>query len=148
MTWRAISDRLYHQIGGRKIVRSVPVELNSDQSEVIRLAAACGVLGSNGSNGGVKGMVGCVTRSGVEAAAGWRRERAEAALHQLLKMGMAMIDDGDPTGAERLYWLPCVSPSAAAWWPFTSNRAPVSIDKSHAVLARGSSCPRDSQIAR
>jgi ESCRT-II complex subunit VPS22 len=112
-----------HQIAGRKIVRSVPVELNSDQSEVIRLAAAEGKHSSGGAgeaDGGLDGgggggiVAGCVTRSGLEAAAGWRRERAEAALQELLKCGMAMIDDGDPAGGERLYWLPCVSAGAAA----------------------------------
>ena len=51
--------------------------------------------------------------SGLERAAGWKRERAATALQELLKCGMAMIDDGDPAGGERLYWLPCVSAGAA-----------------------------------
>ena len=113
-----------HQIAGRKIVRSVPVELNSDQSEVIRLAAAAAAATGGGSSaergaaaaasgGSGGGGVGYVTVSGVERASGWRKERVIGALQELLKCGMAMIDDGDPTGGERLYWLPCVSFSAA-----------------------------------
>ena len=94
-----------HHIGGCRFVRSVPVALNGDTSEVIRLAAA----------GGAGGALppGCVSREGLQTAAGWRRERAEAALMELVKCGMAMIDDGGPTG-ERLFWLPCVSMAGAA----------------------------------
>ena len=34
----------------------------------------------------------------------------DAALGELVKRGMALVDDGDPSGSERLYWIPCVSP--------------------------------------
>jgi len=89
-------------IGGKKVIRSVPVELSQDQGEVIRLA-------SDERGGGV----GCVTRSGLEStkqgAPGWTRERAKSVLEQLVKSGVAMVDDGDPTAGERIYWLPCVS---------------------------------------
>ena len=43
--------------------------------QVIRLAAA-----AEGGTSGGGGVVGCVSRAGLEAAAGWRRERAETAL--------------------------------------------------------------------
>ena len=93
------------RVAGRRIVRSVPVELNPDQSEVIRLADAEGGVGGGGA--------GCVSMSGLQSrdanGPGWTAERARTALDELVKCGMAMIDDGDPSGGERLFWLPCVS---------------------------------------
>jgi hypothetical protein len=34
----------------------------------------------------------------------------EQALRELVKRGVALVDDGDPRGVERLFWIPCVSP--------------------------------------
>ena len=92
------------RVAGRRIVRSVPVELNPDQSEVIRLAdAEGGVGGGTGVRLHVRASVQGRERTGVD------RERARTALDELVTCGMAMIDDGDPSGGERLFWLPCVS---------------------------------------
>ena len=59
------------------------------------------------------GGPGCVSMSGLQSrdanGPGWTAERARTALDELVKCGMAMIDDGDPSGGERLFWLPCVS---------------------------------------
>ena len=51
---------------------------------------------------------GHIAVSELQGVAKWQRERAMAALRELLKRGMAMIDDGDPSG-ERLYWFPGIS---------------------------------------
>ena len=91
-----------HSIGGRRIISSVPDELNADTSEVIRLAA-----GGNGAGGGERG---CVTVTGLGKEAGWQKGRVEQALRELVKRGVALVDDGDPRGVERLFWIPCVSP--------------------------------------
>lgn len=91
-----------HSIGRGRIIRSVPDELNPDTSEVIRLAAAADGVGG--------GAPGCVSTTGLEKECGWTRGRVDAALGELVKRGMALVDDGDPSGSERLYWIPCVSP--------------------------------------
>lgn len=116
-------------VGGKKVVRSVPVEFSPDQSEVIRIAAeGAGDVGDDesvrGETGGDAGSasgrsraracpVGCVRRSALEVppptGPGWTRERARSACEQLVKCGVALVDDGDPTRSERLFWLPCVS---------------------------------------
>ena len=120
-------------VGGKKVIRSVPVEFSPDQSEVIRIAAegdedAFGddvvddddVRGETGrgETGRSRALatypVGCVSRSALEApppaGPGWTRERARSACEQLVKCGVALVDDGDPRSAgERLFWLPCVS---------------------------------------
>jgi ESCRT-II complex subunit VPS22 len=91
-------------IGAKTVVRSVPAELSDDQQEVIATAER---------RGPDVGDPGCVRRSALELepprGKGWSRSRADAALRELVKCGAAMIDDGDPSGGERLYWLPCVS---------------------------------------
>ena len=116
-------------VGGKKVVRSVPVEFSPDQSEVIRIAAeGAGDVGDDESVRGETGRdagsasgrsrargcpVGCVRLSALEVppptGPGWTRERARSACEQLVKCGVALVDDGDPTRGERLFWLPCVS---------------------------------------
>ena len=51
-----------------------------------------------------------MSTTGLEKECGWTRGRVDAALGELVKRGMALVDDGDPRGSERLYWIPCVSP--------------------------------------
>jgi ESCRT-II complex subunit VPS22 len=112
-------------VGGKKVIRSVPVEFSPDQAEVIRVAAE-GARVVRAGDGDVsisaekkataqRGMypVGCVSRSALEApppsGMGWTRERARSACEQLVKCGVALVDDGDTKRGERLFWLPCVS---------------------------------------
>ena len=71
--------------------------------------------------------VGCVSRSALEApppaGPGWTRERARSACEQLVKCGVALVDDGDPRSAgERLFWLPCVSARGTATKEVTRAR--------------------------
>ena len=112
-------------VGGKKVIRSVPVEFSPDQAEVIRVAAE-GARVVRAGDGDVSISaekkataqrvsypVGCVSRSALEApppsGMGWTRERARSACEQLVKCGVALVDDGDTKRGERLFWLPCVS---------------------------------------
>ncbi|KAF6170366.1 hypothetical protein GIB67_012376 [Kingdonia uniflora] len=82
-------------VGKRKLVRSVPTELNKDHNEILELAQAHGY----------------VTVDEVERRLSWSSGRAIDTLETLLKEGLAMIDDGHSDGKRR-YWFPCVSFSA------------------------------------
>ncbi|XP_027343799.1 vacuolar protein sorting-associated protein 22 homolog 1 isoform X2 [Abrus precatorius] len=80
-------------VGKRKLIRSVPTELNKDHNEILELAQAQGF----------------VTVEEVERRLSWTSGRAIDALETLLDEGLAMIDDGHRDGKRR-YWFPCVSP--------------------------------------
>lgn len=82
-------------VGRRKLVRSVPMELNRDHNLILEIAQPRGY----------------VTVEEVERELSWRSGRAIDALENLLKEGLAMVDDGAPDG-KRHYWFPCVGPSA------------------------------------
>ncbi|KAL5735985.1 hypothetical protein ACOSP7_030446 [Xanthoceras sorbifolium] len=79
-------------VGKKKLVRSVPTELNKDHNQILELAQAQGF----------------VTVDEVEKRLSWTSGRAIDALDTLLDEGLAMIDDGHRDG-KRLYWFPCVS---------------------------------------
>ncbi|KAJ6966726.1 vacuolar protein sorting-associated protein 22 [Populus alba x Populus x berolinensis] len=79
-------------VGRRKLVRSVPTELNKDHNEILELAQAQGF----------------VTVDELERRLSWTSGRATDALDTLLDEGLAMIDDGHRDGKRR-YWFPCVS---------------------------------------
>ncbi|KAH0434466.1 hypothetical protein IEQ34_026824 [Dendrobium chrysotoxum] len=79
-------------IGRKKLVRSVPTELNRDHNEILELAQGQGY----------------VTVEEVEKRLSWSSGRAMDALETLLKEGLAMIDDGHRDGKRR-YWFPCVA---------------------------------------
>eukprot|EP00729_Bicosta_minor_P007615 gene7615-318_t len=79
-----------HAFGDRMMVQSVPTEFNQDHSAVLGQAAAGG---------------GKVTAPGLCASVGWAEERAATVLEQLVKDGMAWVDDQAEAGA-REYWLP------------------------------------------
>ncbi|KAJ8534439.1 hypothetical protein K7X08_016167 [Anisodus acutangulus] len=79
-------------VGKRKLVRSVPTELNKDHNEILELAQAQGF----------------VTVDEVQRRLNWSSGRATDALETLLEEGLAMIDDGHRDGKRR-YWFPCVS---------------------------------------
>lgn len=79
-------------VGKKKLVRSVPTELNKDHNEILDLAQAEGF----------------VTVEEVERQLSWSSGRAIDALETLLEEGLAMIDDRHRDGKRR-YWFPCVS---------------------------------------
>ncbi|RHZ77615.1 hypothetical protein Glove_174g114 [Diversispora epigaea] len=75
------------QIGDRKMVRSVPRELNSDQSNVLVLAQEKGY----------------VTKYMIESELGWGMERINDVIDTLLADGLCWIDEqADPIE----YWVP------------------------------------------
>ncbi|KAM7251790.1 hypothetical protein ACFE04_023673 [Oxalis oulophora] len=84
-------------VGKKKLVRSVPTELNKDHNEILELAQAQGF----------------VTVDEVEKHLSWTTGRATDALDTLLEEGLAMIDDGHRDGRRR-YWFPCVSTISSA----------------------------------
>ena len=111
--------------GGPRLVRSVPVELSPDTAAVLALAAsvprggpggidADAVPGGGGGGGGGGGSGrsgaggamdrGWVTAEGVAASKGWAMPRSLAALDALLKLGLAMVDDGARDGRRRYYF--------------------------------------------
>lgn len=79
-------------VGKRKLVRSVPTELNKDHNEILEMAQAQGF----------------VTVDEVQRRLNWSSGRATDALETLLEEGLSMIDDGHRDGKRR-YWFPCVS---------------------------------------
>ncbi|XP_043690618.1 vacuolar protein sorting-associated protein 22 homolog 1 [Telopea speciosissima] len=79
-------------VGKKKLVRSVPTELNKDHNEILDLAQGQGY----------------VTMEEVEKRLSWSSGRAIDDLETLLEEGLAMIDDGHKDGKRR-YWFPCVS---------------------------------------
>ncbi|XP_073011547.1 vacuolar protein sorting-associated protein 22 homolog 1 [Typha latifolia] len=84
-------------IGKRKLIRSVPTELNRDHNEILEVAQGQGYA----------------TVEQVEKTLSWSSGRAADALETLLKEGLAMIDDGHRDGKRR-YWFPCVAPISVA----------------------------------
>ncbi|TXG67845.1 hypothetical protein EZV62_009120 [Acer yangbiense] len=79
-------------VGKKKLVRSVPTELNKDHNHILEL-------------GQVQGFM---TVDEVERRLSWTSGYAIDALDTLLDDGLAMIDDGHRDGKRR-YWFPCVS---------------------------------------
>ncbi|KAL8166956.1 hypothetical protein V2J09_008455 [Rumex salicifolius] len=79
-------------VGKKKLVRSVPTELNKDHNEILELAQVQGYV-----------MV-----DELERRLSWTAGRAIDALDTLLEEGLAMVDDGHIDGKRR-YWFPCVS---------------------------------------
>ncbi|KAK4383404.1 Vacuolar protein sorting-associated protein [Sesamum angolense] len=74
-------------IGKKKLVRSVPTELNKDHNEILELAQ----------------VQGFVTVDEVQRRLSWSSGRATDALETLLEEGLAMIDDGHKDGKRRVY---------------------------------------------
>ncbi|KAK0599791.1 hypothetical protein LWI29_008673 [Acer saccharum] len=79
-------------VGKKKLVRSIPTELNKDHNQILELAQTQGF----------------VTVDEVERRLSWTSGRAIDALDTLLDDGLAVIDDGHRDGKRR-YWFPCVS---------------------------------------
>ena len=84
------------EIGGRKMVRSVFKELDSDQSEVLTIAQLEG---------------GRIAEDILMQRKGWTRERSRAALENMVyRDGLCWLDDQDEQYG-RAYWVP----SAVRW---------------------------------
>lgn len=79
-----------HAFGDSMMVQSVPTEFNKDHSAILGLAA---------------GAHGKVTAPALCLSMGWSDERAVTLLEQLVKDGMAWVDDQGADGV-REYWLP------------------------------------------
>ncbi|CAD5324609.1 unnamed protein product [Arabidopsis thaliana] len=79
-------------IGKKKLVRTVPTELNKDHNQMLELALSQGF----------------VIVEEVQRRLSWTSGRVIDALETLLEEGLAMINNGDKDGKCR-YWFPCVS---------------------------------------
>ncbi|KAK6946881.1 Snf8/Vps36 family [Dillenia turbinata] len=86
-------------VGKKKLVRSVPTELNKDHNEILEVAQGQGY----------------VTVEEVQRRLSWSAGRATDALETLLEAsscqsieGLAMIDEGHRDGKCH-YWFPCIS---------------------------------------
>lgn len=70
-------------------MQSVPNDLKPDYSQLLNLA----------------GSKGFVTRDEVlKGPAQWSASRLDAALSEMLSLGLAMVDDGDPSCVRRYYF--------------------------------------------
>jgi len=76
-----------HVVGSRKVIQSVPTELNSDHMTILSLT---------------EGNGGQVTSSHIIETLHWERERTDKALELLLGEGMLWADE--QAGAEVAYW--------------------------------------------
>jgi len=77
-------------VGTRKMVRSVPRELDGDQAAVLSLARETG---------------GRLVERTLAERSGWTRERAHVALENMaLRDGLCWIDDQDETDGKS-YWV-------------------------------------------
>lgn len=85
-------------VGGRVMIVSVPYEINPDHTTVLQLARESG---------------GYVTSAQLVRDKRWPQARVDRAIGDLLKEGMAWIDD-QATGGVRRYWFPSVRPDARA----------------------------------
>ncbi|ORY83896.1 putative ELL complex subunit Eap30 [Protomyces lactucae-debilis] len=74
-------------VGSKQMIRSVPKELNADQSTVLQAAQ----------------IVGYVSASMLRLNLGWQKERARSVLDDLVGSSMLWIDE---QGREAEYWLP------------------------------------------
>ncbi|CAB4034741.1 Hypothetical predicted protein [Paramuricea clavata] len=75
-------------VGEKRIVQSVPGELNMDHTTVLQLAQATSYI----------------SLSAITSQLGWEVKRAEHVLGHMVQEGMIWIDEQDPK--ERLYWFP------------------------------------------
>ncbi|CAK0893253.1 unnamed protein product [Prorocentrum cordatum] len=79
--------------GDRRIVYSVPDELNTDPSQALEIAARAG---------------GKVCSEDLTRQLGWRPERAEAALAHFVREGLCWVDTQDPA-VDMWYWFPSIA---------------------------------------
>ncbi|KAK9916099.1 hypothetical protein WJX75_008566 [Coccomyxa subellipsoidea] len=84
------------RVGDRRLVRSVPGELNTDKNQALLLAQGRGHI----------------SKRQLTEAYHWEEPRVVETLWSLLKEGIAMADDQGPDG-QRLYWFPCLESSGS-----------------------------------
>eukprot|EP00775_Hariotina_reticulata_P006892 gene6892-7108_t len=78
-------------VGSQTYIRSVPGEFDTDKNKVLELAQ----------------QTGCISAGVLSAQAGWTLERCNRVLTDLLKEGLAMLDNQVPGGG-CLYWFPAI----------------------------------------
>ena len=81
-------------IGGQTFVRSIPGGLSDDHREIVGVA---------------RESKGRVSLAQLVKVKGWAQHRAADAINRMLLDGLAMVDDGDPSG-ETFYWLQALCP--------------------------------------
>lgn len=79
------------KLGNKNLVQSVPGELSQDKNEALNLAQS----------------VGYTSQAELMQKLRWTRVRASDTLTNLLKEGLAMLDEGAPDG-KPLFWFPCL----------------------------------------
>ena len=79
------------KIGNRSLVQSVPGELSQDKNETLNMAQGAGYT----------------SEDELMQKLRWSHTRASETLANLLKEGLAMLDEGSPHG-KLLYWFPCL----------------------------------------
>lgn len=110
------------QLGSRKLIVSVPYELNTDHTQVLAAAEVrgncektlqlhtvrrCSVLRLHGQ------ATGYVTASQLKSSFRWDDERVMRTVNNLLREGMAWLD-APPSSPEPLYWFPSITLGASA----------------------------------
>ncbi|KAM7543117.1 hypothetical protein Aperf_G00000010416 [Anoplocephala perfoliata] len=84
------SFKLIKLSDSRQLVQSIPGELSTDQTQILKLAESRGAH---------------VTIQQCIKKLGWTEERAKTALEYLIQEGMAWVDEGSESG-ERSFWFP------------------------------------------
>lgn len=82
--------------GGRRLVYSVPDELNADPAQALEVAVAAG---------------GRVSAEDLVTRFGWPAERADAALAHFVREGLCWVDTQDAS-SERVCWFPSIALAA------------------------------------
>lgn len=105
---------------GRHLIKSVPLEIQTDHLALMALAADAG--GDDAAAGGSKAVAssssapaslrpsakGCIRPSEVSSKLGWTAPRIQSCLGLLLEEGMVWLDL-HPTTGETEYWMPSMS---------------------------------------
>lgn len=78
------------ELGGRKIIQSVPLELSADGTLLLRASETRGYIVENDY-----------------ITLGWQHERFQRAIDSLLSDGIAWVDSHDNSVT---YWFPCFFP--------------------------------------
>lgn len=85
------------KLGNKNLVQSVPGELSQDKNEALNAAQSAGYT----------------SEEELMQKLRWNQTRASETLSNLLKEGLAMLDEGAPDG-KPLFWFPCLQNSGQA----------------------------------